>query len=388
MSDKPALPVAVIEKLALHGDVSSLKPDEKILYYQALCNRVGLDPATQPFKLMKLQGKEVFYCDRGGCQQLNHKHSISHEIRTRETVNDCYVVTARASIGERFQDSLGEVPLKGLQGEALCNAMMKGETKAKRRATLDLVGLGLLDEMEVETIPGVATATVLPISEELAAKQDNKTPPASKPTSTPAPLAEALASLQDGETCQIEKAFDRIEAPPAGKKAHKVYFVGDDRDYPTMHNFDGVKQGDKMLVTFRASDFNRKLYYWVDAYENLQADELPMGDAHEPPEEKPVDLRPPSMTEIWPSDTFTDGTIEICTRILNVIEPTKGKGKSMRPASVIIELDGKKTYLSTFDPKMESLARALGAGSEEVWLAYVEVPNGDFTNRNLVGLRK
>ena len=31
---------------------------------------------------------------------------------------------------------------------------MKAETKAKRRATLSICGLGLLDESEVETIPG------------------------------------------------------------------------------------------------------------------------------------------------------------------------------------------------------------------------------------------
>ena len=31
---------------------------------------------------------------------------------------------------------------------------MKAETKAKRRATLSIVGLGLLDETETETIPG------------------------------------------------------------------------------------------------------------------------------------------------------------------------------------------------------------------------------------------
>ena len=32
--------------------------------------------------------------------------------------------------------------------------MMKAETKAKRRATLSICGLGLLDETEVSTIPG------------------------------------------------------------------------------------------------------------------------------------------------------------------------------------------------------------------------------------------
>ena len=45
----------------------------------------------------------------------------------------------------------GIVNIKGLSGEALANAVMKAETKAKRRATLSLVGLGFLDESEVES---------------------------------------------------------------------------------------------------------------------------------------------------------------------------------------------------------------------------------------------
>ena len=35
---------------------------------------------------------------------------------------------------------------------ALANAIMKAETKAKRRVTLSICGLGMLDETELETI--------------------------------------------------------------------------------------------------------------------------------------------------------------------------------------------------------------------------------------------
>jgi hypothetical protein len=40
-----------------------------------------------------------------------------------------------------------------LKGDALANALMKAETKAKRRVTLSIAGLGWLDETELETIP-------------------------------------------------------------------------------------------------------------------------------------------------------------------------------------------------------------------------------------------
>lgn len=157
----------IISSLLINGDLGKLNPAQKVEYYKLFCERIGLDPLTQPFKILKLNGKEVLYCDRSGAAQLNKKHGVSHEIRTRETTNDLYVVTCRASIGSRFTDSIGAVSVAGLKGDSLANAMMKGETKAKRRATLDLLGLGILDETETETIPGSQTVDVPYTSEDL-----------------------------------------------------------------------------------------------------------------------------------------------------------------------------------------------------------------------------
>lgn len=142
----PTLSQDVIASLVLNGDLSKLTPGQKVQYYRAMCNRLGLDPATQPFKLLKFEGKEVLYCDRSGVQQLNKLHKISHEVKRDEVVSDVYKVFARA-IGEdgRFTESCGAVAVSGLSGKALANAMMSAETKAKRRATLDLVGLGMDD---------------------------------------------------------------------------------------------------------------------------------------------------------------------------------------------------------------------------------------------------
>jgi hypothetical protein len=44
-------------------------------------------------------------------------------------------------------------------GEALEIAFLKAETKSKRRVTLSICGLGMLDETEVETIPGAVVQT-------------------------------------------------------------------------------------------------------------------------------------------------------------------------------------------------------------------------------------
>lgn len=165
----------IVDQLVLRGDLSGLTQPQKIEYYRRYCERLGLDPMTQPFKLLKLSNREILYCDRSGTQQLSHLHNVSHKIVARETVNDCYVVTATALTKDRSTDSIGAVNIANLKGDALCNAMMKAETKAKRRATLDLLGLGILDETETETIPG-ATVAAIEVKAEPVTKMENPSP--------------------------------------------------------------------------------------------------------------------------------------------------------------------------------------------------------------------
>jgi hypothetical protein len=150
------IPVDIIEKLVLKGDLSGMDNPQRVQYYRLFCERLGLDPLTQPFKILNLQGKQILYCDRSGAQQLNKMHKVSHEIRSREIIAEVgvYQVTARASLPDgRFTDSIGAVNIQSMKGDAYANAIMKAETKAKRRSTLDLLGLGILDETETETIP-------------------------------------------------------------------------------------------------------------------------------------------------------------------------------------------------------------------------------------------
>jgi hypothetical protein len=156
----------ILSSLVMNGDLSRLTPLQKVNYYRQYCERLGLDPLSQPFKIMKLQGKETMYCDRGGTQQLSRINKVSHAVVARESSNGCYVVTAQASTPDgRKTESIGAVPIDKLTGEALCNAMMKAETKAKRRATLDLLGVGLLDESEISSIPNAVTEDIPHVEE-------------------------------------------------------------------------------------------------------------------------------------------------------------------------------------------------------------------------------
>jgi hypothetical protein len=55
----------------------------------------------------------------------------------------------------RRDSSIGAVVIANLKGENLANALMKCETKAKRRVTLSICGLSFLDEEELETVAGI-----------------------------------------------------------------------------------------------------------------------------------------------------------------------------------------------------------------------------------------
>ena len=159
------LPEDIMESLLFNGDVSKLNQNQKMIYYAQFCKRIGLDPATQPFKLIKFPktGREILYCDRGGAQQLNRMHKISHQRVHSESINNVYVVFMRATdVLGRYTDSSGAVDIAGKRGDDLANALMKAETKAKRRATLDLCGLGIIDESELETIPELKEPEKLP----------------------------------------------------------------------------------------------------------------------------------------------------------------------------------------------------------------------------------
>jgi hypothetical protein len=150
---QPDLSAALYESLALKGDISGLSPKAKAAYYQQYCERLGLDPIGLPFLPLRLNGKETMYATRAATDQLARLHLVTREVVTREQIQDVYVVKVRASMPNgRAEESIGAVSIGGLKGEALANALMKGETKAKRRATLSILGLGLLDETEVESI--------------------------------------------------------------------------------------------------------------------------------------------------------------------------------------------------------------------------------------------
>jgi hypothetical protein len=151
---QPSLPSEVVEKVVIGGDLAGLNAAQRAEYYGAVCRSLGLNPLTKPFEYLDLNGKLRLYALRDCADQLRRLHGISIYIANRERLSDIYVVTARAKDRQgREDESTGAVTVGNLKGDALANALMKAETKAKRRVTLSIAGLGWLDETELETIP-------------------------------------------------------------------------------------------------------------------------------------------------------------------------------------------------------------------------------------------
>lgn len=165
---------AAVEGL-LRMELTRLTPAQRALYCWHFAQRLGLDPTTKPFDIISTGGKTFLYANRGAAEQIRKRERISLEIVERGLLQlgekadaTCYVVRVRASTPDgRSDESLGAVNIAGLMGESLANAIMKCETKAKRRATYSIFGLGgVPDESELggiraEPAPAVGTQRVI-----------------------------------------------------------------------------------------------------------------------------------------------------------------------------------------------------------------------------------
>ena len=168
---------SIMENVLINGNLAELSPEQRSTYYMKVCESVGLNPLTKPFEYIVLNDKLTLYAKRDATDQLRKVHGVSITIVSREKLDGVYVVTAKAVTKDgREDESTGAVAVEKedgewksssnggkryfakngktipLKGDDMANAVMKAETKAKRRVTLSICGLGLLDESELETI--------------------------------------------------------------------------------------------------------------------------------------------------------------------------------------------------------------------------------------------
>jgi len=142
-----------IESALMDGDLSKLNPEEKLAHYQSVCETIGLNPLTQPFQYITLNGKLKMYALKGATDQLRKIYQIDCQLTKTEYSEDIYIVTCKVTDSKgRTDEDMGFAKVAGLKGDMLGNAILKAVTKSKRRATLSMCGLGMLDEDEVKSI--------------------------------------------------------------------------------------------------------------------------------------------------------------------------------------------------------------------------------------------
>jgi hypothetical protein len=150
-----------IERALIDGDLSSLSVEQRGVYYQQVCQSLGLNPLTQPFGYLVLNNKLRLYALKGCTDQLRAQRQISIELLSMTVEQDLFMVHVRAKDQTgRVDEDVGFAVIATLKGEALGNAKLKAITKAKRRVSLSICGLGMLDETEVASIPEARTYTV------------------------------------------------------------------------------------------------------------------------------------------------------------------------------------------------------------------------------------
>ena len=150
----------VMESVVIGGDLGKLSAEQRVQYYRSVCASLGLNPLTRPFDYITLNGKLTLYARKDATEQLRKINQVSIDKPDIRFEDDWIIVTVAARDASGRTDSdVGVVNRKDMQGN-FGNALMKAVTKAKRRVTLSICGLGMLDETEVETIPSARPVTV------------------------------------------------------------------------------------------------------------------------------------------------------------------------------------------------------------------------------------
>ena len=208
----------IMESVLINGDLAKLTPEERTRYYNEVCRSLGLNPLTQPFAYISLNGKLQLYALRACADQLRKINSVTLEIVSREIADGVLTVHVRAKLPDgRADEDFGAVAFPDtLKGEARANAELKAVTKAKRRATLSICGLGWLDETEVEDIPAHAKRPAPPAPNVMLPLHDQQTGEVIEESQlTPVKMTELdgqLAEAAEHGLARLQQVWDAMPA--------------------------------------------------------------------------------------------------------------------------------------------------------------------------------
>lgn len=214
------------------GDLSALSARQKVEYYLSVCESLGLNWRTMPFRFIQFEkGGMQLYAQKGASDQLRKANRVTIAGLESRFDGKLYVVTCRVRDAAGREDvDIGVVDTNGLGGTNLANALKKAVTQAKRRATLSICGLGMLDESEVEDVPNARVVEVELTAAEspapaIAAQLSGKPEP-------PAPSAPPMPAPMSRERADFERRYAESQIAKAAEPAPVATTGGDDLPEP------------------------------------------------------------------------------------------------------------------------------------------------------------
>lgn len=324
----PVNPKAV-EQAMLIGDLSQMSDEQRIAYYVAVCRSMGLNALTRPFQALKGDdGKITLYPDKGCAEQLRKLHKVSTRVLSRDMIDGLYVVTVEARTPDgRTEEAQGVVPLVKAKGhwqeydyhgqtrrrfvadvgsdgqEAMvplspaerATAMMRCETKAKRRATLAICGLGMPDyegEPESPAHPMALTLTTPPPAE---ATKDLETH-----------ISDLFGDRPEGTTA-VDAAMRQVDAAILANQGQvEPWYVWAERRFKK-NRFDFTVDDWQALLSAVQAQSQKRAENGPEAttsHATAEPDTGDVPDADVAPEGSQTPLRRPETPEptVWPNE--------------------------------------------------------------------------------------
>ncbi len=300
--------MSVVEKLIINGDLSALQPQERITYYLGMCRAGKLNPLNRPFDYLMLDGRLVLYTNKRGSDEIRSVNNVSIEIVEAKREGPVYRVTARATLTNgRTDTATGAVPIvkqeitgwektpngknRPIKGDTwvdldpmeYANAIMKAETKAKRRVALSAVGLGVLDESELDTIPRAQRVAI-----------DHDTGEIIEALGNPSPSPRSIGTPEDA----WERASKRLHAV-AGE--HGV-------NHDALHNW-AVGTGNQSIRDVSTTTLNNL----ADNFQNRPDYALERFAKYMEQEPEPIDIEPRPITTGPPTAEEMDAALAAST---------------------------------------------------------------------------
>lgn len=308
----------LLMKFALEGSVHTWSQQDKVAYLACVNKKAGLPFGTigllrteyEDWKTKQKVIKEFPYASRQTTIELAASREISLEQKKEYIAQDEARYTYRATDIRtgRFIEAVGSCSLINSKGNPLdatarSNKIMHAETKAKRRASLEICGLAFLDDTEVDSVEGAtrlelkedaaeapkgnqpsvpaAPAPVTGTSNSTDTPQAAKAAPVPASTEPPKPVAQAVPTPAIAPATPPAAPVSTFDGPKR-YEAHAALFAGDDaaivNDKPHMDlilagkaecGWDGATFTKWLFDTFGVTNQNRAEKLTLEVFKKI-----------------------------------------------------------------------------------------------------------------------